>query len=663
MIERDKKYLMDYEDSGFSDTGSFDRPPTLLEQRTAASQTPEGIAKLEADNKQKAVMMSLTQQIMGQNLTDKWSGQGWGSAEANARDMAKILAGIGITDISQFGKISVPVEEYVGTEYEGGPPVYETRMQETFGNKLTGQAVPNTYSERQRGDFFGGTFEGKGNTGYGVKFDDQGNPLFYTQGASSNDLANLMADLGPIAQIGLAIATGGLSIPQQIAAQMAVGVLSGQNAGDAIKNAAISFAMANIPGSDLMKEGSSFIKDLGLPADITKTLNSSFQNAAMSGARALLTGTDISDAVMRGASTGGMNGAINAITGNIDGFKDLTPAQKNLVVNTVTGVMSGKPLDQIVINSAIAAANAEIYGSKNAGTTSSSGAQKDFYDTEKARLTAAGYSKDQIKQYFGNLENLTEDLDFEPEVPPVDKTPPSPTRSLGGDPVKTLEDAGLNYLPTDDDFVPTIRDPNEVVITTDRDKTPSYSPIDDYFKPTFKYPVTDAGELRIVDGRPLKYLPTDDDFMPTPIRNEGELTIVGERPVKEPPAETPGTPKTPTVKPPSVKPTAPTQTKTPFNLSSLGGFPVSEAPATKLVTPDLANVYYYGKDFGSQKQKINEEGELEQSPYKPVLAAAGGLVDEQKNRENNVIDALDLIMGESSNSMSVDDLLNIVKGS
>jgi len=138
-----------------------------------------------------SVQDNLVKQILGQGLTGKWSGQGYGSAEANAQDMAKILAGIGITDINQFGKISVPVEEYVGTEYEGGPPVYQTRMQETFGNKETGQAVPNTYSERQTGNFFGGTFEGKGNTGYGVQFDAQGNPLFYTQGASSSDIGNI----------------------------------------------------------------------------------------------------------------------------------------------------------------------------------------------------------------------------------------------------------------------------------------------------------------------------------------------------------------------------------------------------------------------------------------------------------------------------------------
>jgi hypothetical protein len=63
--------------------------------------------------------------------------------------------------------------------------------QTTFGNKATGQAVPNTYTERQTGNFFGGTYEGKGNTGYGVQFDSQGNPIFYTQGASSSDIGNI----------------------------------------------------------------------------------------------------------------------------------------------------------------------------------------------------------------------------------------------------------------------------------------------------------------------------------------------------------------------------------------------------------------------------------------------------------------------------------------
>jgi hypothetical protein len=232
--------------------------------------------------------------------------------------------------------------------------------QTSFGNKATGKAVANTYSERQTGNAFGGTFAGSGNTGYRVQFTNDGTPIFYTTYASSNDLANLLADLGPIGQIGLALATGGLSIPQQIAAQMAIQVLSGVDLDDAIKNAVVSLAVSNIPGTDIMKEANSFISDLGLPVELTKTLNNAVQTAVVTGAKAVLTGQDLSDAVVRGFTSGGLNGAVNALLPNIDGFKELSNTQKKLITNAVVGTVSGKPLDQVLINTAISAANAEV---------------------------------------------------------------------------------------------------------------------------------------------------------------------------------------------------------------------------------------------------------------------------------------------------------------
>jgi hypothetical protein len=120
----------------------------------------------------------LTQQILSQGTTNKWTGEGFGSAEKNAADMAKILDQIGITDVSQFGQIQKTVVDENGGE----------SLVSTYGNKETGQEVPSTYGERQTGNAFGGTFTGKGNTGYRVEFDAQGNPLFYTTGASSSDV-------------------------------------------------------------------------------------------------------------------------------------------------------------------------------------------------------------------------------------------------------------------------------------------------------------------------------------------------------------------------------------------------------------------------------------------------------------------------------------------
>jgi hypothetical protein len=270
-------------------------------------------AQLEKTNPTAA---NLKGQILAQNLTSKWSGEGHGSAEKNASDMAKILADIGIKNIKDFGKVTqyAPVQEigktYNGQQvitttndegqtisyvreptgeyqydyetgenrpvlktvfvppdaklgsvygqydgYETVTPVDQSKITfkdgkpvvaagETFGNKKTGQAVPNTYSERQTGDFFGGTFAGKGNTGYGVKFAPDGTPIFYTAGASSNDLVNMFADdplLGTIAQIGAAYFGGP-------AGSAALSAAMGKKPGDILKSAALSY-LGNQAGS------------------------------------------------------------------------------------------------------------------------------------------------------------------------------------------------------------------------------------------------------------------------------------------------------------------------------------------------------------------------------------------------------------------------------
>ena len=425
-----------------------------------------------------AVIDKLANQILSQGLTSQWKGQGHGSAAANAQDMAKIMAGIGITDIKQFGKVTQyePVQE-IGKTYNGQhvltttdeegrtisyvreptgeyqydwetgqnnpltkfvpvptdaklesvygfirdggengsyyEPVDQSKIKtvdgkvvvavgETFGNKITGAAVPNTYSERQTGNAWGGTFAGDGNTGYRVQFTPDGTPIFYTTYASSNDLANLLADLGPIGQIGLAIATGGLSIPQQIAAQMAIQVLSGVDLDDAIKNAAVSFAVAQIPGTDIMKEANSFISDLGLPVELTKTLNNAVQTATVSGAKAILTGQDLSDAIARGFTSGGINGAVNALLPNIDGFKDLNNTQKRLVTNAVTGVVSGKPLDQILINTAIAAATQQVSDQKRLNAPLDDQAISELTPEEKAVYDESGTQG--LKAYLDSLK-------------------------------------------------------------------------------------------------------------------------------------------------------------------------------------------------------------------------------------------------------------------
>jgi len=80
--------------------------------------------------------------------------------------------------------------------------------------------------------------------------------------------------------------------------------------------------------------------------------------------------------------------------------------------------------------------------------------------------------------------------------------------------------------------------------------------------------------------------------------------------------------------------------------------------------PELANVFYYGKEFGTKKQKVNEKGELIEEDYKPLSVTKPGveveqLAEEAKSNENVALDAADKLMGENT---SFEDLIKILRG-
>ena len=107
---------------------------------------------------------------------------------------AKLESVYGVArDGGEYGSYFEPVDTSKVTKDKDGKMVTQTGA--TAGNKLTGEPLSkaSNYSERTGGNSWSGTFRGKGNTGYNVQFKD-GNPIFYTSGASSSD----MGDLAPI---------------------------------------------------------------------------------------------------------------------------------------------------------------------------------------------------------------------------------------------------------------------------------------------------------------------------------------------------------------------------------------------------------------------------------------------------------------------------------
>jgi len=150
----------------------------------------------------------LASQILAQNTTEKWTGGL--PPEKAALYMADELAKSGVSDIAQVGK-----------------------GKDGIINQMTGEKLISGYGERTKGNLWSGSYEGKGNTGFGVEFDAQGKPVFFTQGASSSTLGKDILKLAAVA--GAVYGLGGFD-----------GLLSGAAGGAAAgAEAATAFELAN----------------------------------------------------------------------------------------------------------------------------------------------------------------------------------------------------------------------------------------------------------------------------------------------------------------------------------------------------------------------------------------------------------------------------------
>lgn len=108
--------------------------------------------------------------------------------------MADFLRKAGLTDINQLGTKTITIpehdEEFTVGEGETATRHVPASSQQVYVNKDTGEEIKPDY-DRARGNIFGGTFAGEGNTGYGVQFDAKGNPVFFTNQQSSSNLGDI----------------------------------------------------------------------------------------------------------------------------------------------------------------------------------------------------------------------------------------------------------------------------------------------------------------------------------------------------------------------------------------------------------------------------------------------------------------------------------------
>jgi hypothetical protein len=98
-------------------------------------------------------------------------------------------------------------------------------------------------------------------------------------------------------------------------------------------------------------------------------------------------------------------------------------------------------------------------------------------------------------------------------------------------------------------------------------------------------------------------------------------------------------------------------------------WPQAQQAAASLGVPALANVFYYGKDFSSQKQKLTKKGTVAPEEFRPLSVtkpgAAGEMMEDKEVAERtqskeNAADYLEQMFAQEEGP-SIDDLLKIIR--
>ena len=145
---------------------------------------------------------------------------------------------------------------------------------------------------------------------------------------------------------------------------------------------------------------------------------------------------------------------------------------------------------------------------------------------------------------------------------------------------------------------------------------------------------------------------------PTPPSTTPSITAPT-KPVTKP--TTPITPTTPSTIAPGVSTTGTgaSTINTQGNLFNPMGLTASQTQQMTNAFPQLANVFYYGKDLGSKKQKLDENNQLVFDEPDQGLASGGRIAD---NKDDAIDAYIRHIVEQSGGPVSQRELLAIVKG-
>ena len=308
-------------------------------------------------------------QILAQGTTSQWTGEGFGSAEANAEAMAKNLVASGVTDINQVGQKDITVQGYT-TQTEAGEEVVPDSTQTVLVNKLTGEQLISDY-DRSGGSAWSGTFAGEGNTAFRTSFTPDGKPIFYTTGASSNDIVTLIGDdpiLGKVATAAAAYFGGPVGVATLQAAM-------GKSIEDIAKGALLTYAGGQVAGS------------ISGSTDLVSTIGSDATNILAKGAGQLVSSggkAEIGNLLL----SGGIDAGVNAITNTIEGFSNLSAGQQDFIKTVAkTTIQNGGDLSLgALIDASITAATSAAKAATSGTISQAIAADKAINDAVTAEI-------------------------------------------------------------------------------------------------------------------------------------------------------------------------------------------------------------------------------------------------------------------------------------
>jgi hypothetical protein len=306
----------------------------------------------------------LSKQILAQNTTNAWKGDV--QPETAARYMADDLAKSGITDISQVGKGDTGII-----------------------NTVTGEKLVSGYGERTKGNLWSGSYEGKGNTGFGVQFTETGKPIFYTEGASSSTLKKDLLKAAVIAG-----AAFGIVGPEAFSGIFGSGAAASTALG--AEAAATGLTLAELGGTAGAVGGTTAATGLlsggvgGAVAGTTAGAATTLGGAGTAGS--LLGGSTLANSLLTSAGTGVVNKLLGGTSGSAN-ISNLISGGLGTAGNLLQMQQSREAAQkaQAMIDTETAAAK-QAAAFRPVGMTTRFGTSQFTVDPVTGQLTSAGYT-------------------------------------------------------------------------------------------------------------------------------------------------------------------------------------------------------------------------------------------------------------------------------